>query len=230
MSELETLVRGLGQSLVACKRSCDGIVCNDQTGQIPRCLFLETAGRSGTGGAVVVGLNPGRALKIEAQYYVDRGCTYESVVHWFQEAGSTHGLHHPYYRRLRGLLDDLELRGSILWTELVKCESGPDVTSLPLQTLRTCTGEFLQAELELPQVRDWPLFGIGGEAYKGLAYRFPKRTVVGVPHPTGSHGQFAALFENRRLRESIAMEVKAALSIAGKAVWLAHGDDSERAV
>ena len=95
------------------------------------------------------------------------------------------------------LVHALELKGPVLWTELVKCQSEPEVKELPVQTLRTCSGEFLRRELErLPE--NWPLFGVGWEAYKALAYLFSARTVIGVPHPTGSYGHFTALFEERR--------------------------------
>jgi hypothetical protein len=34
---------------------------------------------------------------------------------------------------------------------------------------------------------------IGGEAYKAITYLYPTRTVIGVPHPTGSYGNFTRL-------------------------------------
>jgi hypothetical protein len=221
MRELRLFIERLGCELVACERACEGIVCNRVTGQIPRCLYLETEGRSGPRGAVIVGLNPGQSNECERKHYQDRDCTYNSVMAWFREAGVNQGENHPYYRRLRPLVEALGLRGPILWTELAKCESAPGGT-VPLQTFRTCTREFLQKELENVPL-DWPLFGIGREAYTALAYRFPDRTVIGVPHPTGSYGHFSKLFDQGRLRDSVAQAANAVLCETGRAVWLERG-------
>jgi hypothetical protein len=35
---------------------------------------------------------------------------------------------------------------------------------------------------------DWPLIEIGAKEFEILAYRFPRRLVIGVPHPTGARG------------------------------------------
>jgi hypothetical protein len=147
-------------------------------------------------GAAVVGLNPGRSKKDEQRYYLGNQCTYASAMSWFHDKH----LQCKYHKHLRRLVDALGLIGPTLWTELAKCENDPEFEELPLQTLRTCSGVFLQRELKcLPA--GWPLLGVGREAYKALAYLFPKRTVIGVPHPTGSRGQFFALFENGSLCE-----------------------------
>jgi hypothetical protein len=223
MTKVDTLsveLSKLGHDLVTCNRACAGIVCDRTTGQVPRSLYLEIHRRLDRDGAAVVGLNPGRSTVVERQFYLDRGCTYDSVVSWYTESGTRQGLNHPYYRRLRNLVDDLGLEGPILWTELAKCESEADtVDPPPLQTFRTCTGAFLERELALIPP-DWPLFAVGREAYRGLADRFPTRTVIGVPHPTGSRGEFAGLFDSGRLRESAAREASDALSSTGQAVWL----------
>lgn len=229
-TDIESLARKLeelGQGLVKCARGCPGIVCDRTSGRIPRCLYFETDCRLGGRGVAVVGLNPGRSSPEEQQYYLARNCTYGSVVAWFRESGRKQGLNHPYYRHLRKLVDELGLTGPILWTELAKCENATETAGLPpLQTFRTCTGAFLQRELEmLPH--DWPLFGVGAEAYKGLAYRFPNHTVIGVPHPTGSRGQFPALSENGRLREAVAAEARGVLAGSGRALWLTHGGGGE---
>jgi hypothetical protein len=85
----------------------------------------------------------------------------------------------------------------------VKCEkksSGYDLP--PLQTFRTCTKIYLQKEIEtVPD--NLPLIAVGIESYKALSYLFASRTVIGVPHPTGSYGQFHKLFNNGSLRPEI---------------------------
>ncbi len=90
MPQLVQIIERLGHALVACTRSCDGIVCSRGTGRIPRCLFLDVEGRSSTRGAAVVGLNPGRSSERERRYYLDRGCGYDSVVAWFQQRKREH--------------------------------------------------------------------------------------------------------------------------------------------
>lgn len=96
------------------------------------------------------------------------------------------------------LVDQIDLRGPMLWTELAKCESTKDVRGVPLATLRTCAGRYLKREIDvLPD--SWPLIAVGGEAFKALAYLHPNRVIIGVPHPTGSHGHFARLFPDRQL-------------------------------
>lgn len=220
--DLTTRILKLGERLVVCELSCADIVCDRSSGQIPRCLIIEETSRAGdTRGAAVIGLNPGSSSDEERQYYMDRNCTYASVVSWSCESGCKRGLDSRYYRRLRELIDALNLTGPILWTELAKCESKRGVVELPLQTFRTCTDKFLQYEIESLPV-NWPLFAVGKEAYRGLAYRFPARTVIGVPHPTGSRGQFHALFENSKLRESVLRKIEAVLSATGQTVWISH--------
>ena len=110
-------------------------------------------------------------------------------------------LQHPYYKRLRKIADELEFRGPILWTELVKCQSKEN-GQLSVQTIRDDINKYLFKELEVIPA-DWPLFGIGGKAFEILSYRFPDRLVLGVPHPTGSYGLFPKLFENQKLKQDI---------------------------
>ena len=175
---LQASIEAIGRELVTCTRDCEGVSCNRKPGQIPRCLFLERGG-SAKGGAIVVGVNPGRATEKERNYYVVRHSTYAATVEWFENEGNTHGREHPYYVHLRHLLRAIGLGGPIVWTELAKCESAKGVASVPLQTFRRCSGSFLQRELAIPQIQKWPLFGVGLEAFKALAYLFPRRTVIG---------------------------------------------------
>lgn len=176
-------IEDLGRRLVACRAACAGIVCQQERGIIPRCLIYEGR-KPGGRGAVVIGLNPGKSAEREQRHYRDAGSSYESVLAWWSHAGSQH----KYYKRLRRFLDAIGFDGPILWTELVKCESERGLR-LPVQTLRMCTGEYLQSEVDaVPD--DWTLFAIGRVAFTATAYRFPRRTVLGVPHPTGSYGHF----------------------------------------
>jgi hypothetical protein len=220
MPDIADEIAGIGRELVSCTRQCAGVRCEVSTGHLPRCLNLDVLNRGEGRGAAVVGLNPGQASAEELQLYKDRGGTYSSVMEWFD----TKGRAHRYTVRLYRLLDALGLRGPILWTELAKCETADSGGgALPLQTYRTCSGAFLERELQtIPPA--WPLIGVGKEAYIALAYRFPQRALVGVPHPTGSHGHFRRLFieaELRTLLPTVQLQAQAALAPdASQAVWL----------
>ena len=145
-----------------------------------------------------------------------RANTYAAVLGWFHERGLTH----PYYARLRRLVGAIGFLGPILWTELAKCENNEATPGmLPLQTFRTCTSAFLQREVSVLPA-DWVLIAVGAEAYKGLAYRFPERSVIGVPHPAGSHGHFRALFIDGSLASGPARQAQAIIGAPGQAAWL----------
>lgn len=222
MNRIETSIEQIGNRLVLCDQPCEGIVCNRKTGQIPRCMYFETENRSGGLGAAVVGLNPGPASEVERKFYDQKGCSYASVVSWMRGDGGAHfGIRHRYYHRLKDLLGGLDLHGPILWTELAKCESAEKGKLPPLSTFRNCMNSFLQGEIEaIPP--DWPLFGVGREAFTALAYRFVNRIVIGVPHPTGSRGGFRNLFDTERnLRHEVQQVAKKAFESTG-AVWLTH--------
>ena len=84
---------------------------------------------------------------------------------------------------------------------------------------------YLRQELEvLP--KDWPLIGVGREAYKALAYLDPDRTLIGVPHPMGAYGHFRWLFEKQwQLRAEFEREARHLLDKRpGESVWL-HTDN-----
>ncbi|MBU2574080.1 MAG: hypothetical protein KKH28_08405 [Elusimicrobia bacterium] len=209
MKDLETAIDRIGQKMVVCNQKCKGMSC----GVLPRCLILESAGRSGKGGCVMVGINPGHARAAEIAYYKKEGAKYETTVQYWHDAITPH----PYYERLRKLTKAFGLNGPILWTELAKCENAAGIKFPPLKALRACTGRFLTEELKAIPL-EWPLFGIGCEAYKALAYLYPARTVIGVPHPTGAYGkQFSRLLQlNSESKEVVCR----ALSSWGELLWL----------
>ena len=183
MENLEAAIAKIGQQMVMCDHKCEGISCDQSNGISPRCLILEFEGRSDGGGCAIVGINPGHASATEIAYYKQKGAKYEATVQYWKEKIR----HHPYYERLRKLTKAFGLNGPILWTELAKCENASGIKFPPLKALRACTGRFLTYELTVVPP-EWPLIGIGKEAYQALAYRYPERTVIGVPHPTGAYG------------------------------------------
>lgn len=216
---LTSHINKIGRDMVACDYHCRGIALDLQKGILPRCLILETKDRVQGKGTVIVGINPGRSKPKERNFYRSNGRTYEQVVTYWREYV---GYSHRYYTKLRTLAAELGFNGPILWTELAKCEneSTASVQEL-LQTFRTCTRTYLQKELQAIH-HNWPLIAVGNESYKALAYIFADRAVIGVPHPTGSYGHFASLFDTKeRLLPKVKNLIKDIMNKeGGKAVWL----------
>jgi hypothetical protein len=215
---LASRIDEIGRDLVRCDIHCPGIALNHSEGILPRCLILETEGRAEGKGSVIVGINPGRSKAHERDFYRLNGQTYEQEIRYWQE----YIARHPYYRRLRNFADGIGFNGPILWTELVKCENVSAESGLPpLQTFRTCTETYLQRELQAVP-HDWALIAVGTESYKALAYMFASRAVIGVPHPTGSRGQFARLFDqDKRLSPEVKAQTENISNGGrGEVVWL----------
>ena len=122
--------------------------------------------------------------------------------------------------KARRLIEQLNLDGPILWSDLAKCENAEGSDGPPLQTLRHCTRRFLLRELNVTP-SDWPIVALGWEAYRALAYLVPMRAVIGIPHPTGAFAAFANMFENGGLRNDLrARSADALRETDPKAVWL----------
>jgi len=184
----------IGKSMVNCSNDCETI-CNDPAnGVLPRCLFFDMRNKDVRNGCVIVGINPGKSAQhsYERNFYLERGNTYDSQLElWFT------GKKAKYYQFLEDFTTVAGWHGPILWTELVKCECSFDAITPSLQTSRICTKKYLSDELKkIP--KEWPLLAIGRETHKALAYLYPERSVLGVPHPTSSRGQFANLFSDTK--------------------------------
>lgn len=219
MDRLDALVahvETVGKRMVACKRQCQGIARHPEEGILPRGLVLDVDGRREDRGCVIVGINPGHASHRAREYHIANDLSYDSVVADWRN----HNADWAYYPKLRQLADALGLTGPILWTEIVKCESAVANDLPPLQTIRVCTNACLAEELRLAP-SEWPLLAVGRLTYRTLAYGQPGRPVIGVPHPTGSRGQFARLFADGQLRREF-REVADSLwdGDTGRAVWL----------
>jgi hypothetical protein len=150
----------------------------------------------------MVGINPGRASNWEKEFYKKHGPTYDATLACWDEKIKNHS----YYTRGRAFADSIELHGPILWTELVKCES-PKGVELSVQTIRDSINCYLFKELEIIP-KSWPLIAVGNEAFKILGYRFPERTVIGIPHITGSYGQFHKLFSKNVINPIAKQQLK----------------------
>ena len=220
---LKEQIDSIGEEVVACALSCKGVPCegvqhNRSQGILPRCLFLELEEEREPQqqGCVVVGINPGESTEKERDYFRQSGCSYKEVrEHFLNEFVRTEN---RYYGHLREFVTEIGLAGPILWSDVAKCEKAHDAKEVPLQTLRTCASYFLRRELEAAP-GDWPVIGVGKDAYTALAYLAPTRAVLGIPHPTGSRGHFAGLSRNGRLREEVIAQAHRVLA-KKSASWL----------
>lgn len=214
-NELQIHIEYIGQKLVRCPETCPDILLSQEAGVLPRCLVLETGQSLEATGAVIVGVNPGSSSESERSFYIHNGLTYDSVVDFWK----TNTERIPYYTKLRRLVAALGITGPRLWTELVKCESNPELKGeLSIQTQRICASKYLFRELEeVP--KDWAVLAVGALPFRALSYLLPTRPVIGVPHPRGSFGHFDHLFADGCLKGEFAAQVKVALQ-KQQAVWL----------
>ena len=184
---IDTL-KELGEKLVKCNMHCEGVKNEPQKGIIPRCLILEP--RKGEGTSIMVGLNPGKCDEEERNYYLDNGIKFASIADYFFKS---HLHERPYFSRMRQLVTTLGFKGDILWTNLAKCECSGKNGDVPMQTLRVCINRFLRKEIDVFQSST--MFALGNKAFEFCALSFPEHFIVGIPHPTGSHGDFVHLHE-----------------------------------
>jgi hypothetical protein len=190
----------IGRRLVHCKLDCEGIRNEPKAGVLPRCLILEKdeepASASVEPDCIVVGINPGISGKREREFYRHNDVSYAILKRYFFD-GTRPLYKRRYFKKLRDFAREVGLGKSILWTDLCKCESKKKGKLPPLQTFRTCVRSFLKCEIEL--FPDAPIIAVGNQAYHAFCYMFPERFIMGIPHPTGSYGNFSRLFENGKL-------------------------------
>jgi hypothetical protein len=209
MNNLKEDIQAIGQAMVGCNIACKGINLEPASGILPRCLFFEQSEILSDVGCSVIGINPGKSSKSERSYFVSNGCSYQATFDFWVDHEAKR---HLYYNRLRDLVSAV-FGGStsILWTELVKCESADGTGEPPLQTFRTCVNQYLRKEIEATPIT-WPIFSVGKRSFELLAILYHERTVIGVPHPTGSFGHFSKLFEKGRLKSEVADNIRAILN------------------
>lgn len=218
-SKLSKTIARIGTEMVNCEKNCVGASTGAQ-GTPPRCLYLEE-NASEASGVVVVGLNPSRAIPSEIAFYEQRGLTYDATCRYLQQSMESI----KYYARVKALLTRIGLKGSILWTEIAKCELLPNAAEVSLDMQRNCTRAYLSSELKA--CPEWPVIATGRTAFKAAALLATDRAVIGVPHPTGAWGKsFDVATGNtegglsKRQRESI----DATLKRKG-ALWLSSAQD-----
>lgn len=180
----------LGEKLAHCEKKCLGIKNDPLKGILPRCLMLEITKRDESITSIIVGINPGQSKQREREYFIREGANYSTWKKYWE----TKIKKLSYYEKLRKFITQLGYKEGILWTELVKCQNEEKCKEPPLQTFRVCIKNYLERELEsVPN--EIPIIAVGNKVFEALSYRFPNRLIIGVPHPTGSYGNFRKLFE-----------------------------------
>ena len=159
-------------------RFCD-IDYRPQKGIVARCLYYEEKGRKGAG-VIIVGLNPSKAKPLESSYFKDKSHrNYAGAVRfWEKEREDCKS----YYGPLRDLADKIGLTGPILWTELVKCQAIKN-GKISVDTIRYSISNYLCREVALFP-KGTPIIAVGKRAFELLAYVYPDRKIIGVPHPS----------------------------------------------
>jgi hypothetical protein len=224
MENIKNRILAIGNAMVKCGNKCDGI-CNDPlNGILPRCLFFDERNSDIENGCVIIGINPGKGGKNsgEAKFYREHGNTYSAQLQLWATAKKAN-----YYWFLEDFAIAAGWIGPILWTELVKCECSVNYSVPPLQTSRNCTKRYLTDELNVVPA-NWPLIAVGRETHRALAYLYPERSVLGVPHPTSSRGQFANLFSDSKRQvftDEIVKQLGKFKSNYGMEHWLSQNNE-----
>lgn len=179
-------LKKLGQKLVKCNLRCEGITIDRKKGIVPRGLIYEK--RKGKNKVIVVGLNPGKCKKEQKEYYLENGLAFETEQNYFKNSKLNSA---PYFKRTRIMMDLLGFDGDILWSDLAKCQCSGKNGRLPVHTLRVCINEFLRKEVKI--FKTTTIFALGNTAFEFCALSFPDHFIIGLPHPSGSFGDFYRL-------------------------------------
>lgn len=183
----------IGDEVGACQRRCEGIICDQKNGVIPRGLILEN--HDGDHGAIICGMNPGTSPDYERAVYVQHGARYAIS----RQAWGQYFKDSPYFARMRRFARELlGEAGPILWTDVAKCEKADPSRRISFethpQTFRVCADLYLKREVE-ECPKSWTIIANGRDAFVALAYLLPTRKLIGVPHCTGAYPQFSKLFD-----------------------------------
>jgi len=192
----------IGEEIVKCPLRCRAVVNDPEKGIIPRGLIFEDDG-SGKLGCIIVGINPGNAGKKEIEYIKEHPTYGEWVNYWDKNFRDKI----KYYKDSRELAEKLlEFEGSILWTELCKCErSKGGRKAIPISTLVTCMRKFLDREMKLVEEffgKDIPIIALGRRTFEALCFRYSDHFIIGISHPTGPYSHFGELMKSRNVQKA----------------------------
>ncbi len=196
--QLSDLIAQIGERIANCHHVCSGMARDQANGLPPRGLYLEKG--PGPSGVIVCGMNPGNAPANEIEFYQSKGISYSSLYEcWRSKFANI-----LYFSRMRKLVKVLGYSGSILWTNIAKCERSNDSERMSFDlyphTFRFCASIYMAEEIR--SVPDsWLLIANGKDAFVALSYLFPTRKLIGFPHSTGAYPQFLKLWRNGELRE-----------------------------
>lgn len=192
-------IKNICNKVIKCNLQCEGIVNNKKKGISSRGVYLEK--RKGKNKCIILGLNPGDIGEKQREYYLKHKLSYKSQQRYFEKI-----LKHKrmYFGRARDFVTMLGFRGDILWTNLAKCQSQKGVKQVPMQTLRICIKRFLQKEIKTFKCDT--IFAVGNNSYDFCALSFPNHFVIGIPHVSGSHGDFDYL--NKKVKANPSKFIK----------------------
>ena len=201
---LNEKINEIGDKLVVCKLCGKKDHVENSEFIPPRCLYLDPK-ESKELSCVVVGINPGQlkagSREYEAYKASKNTSKYKAQVDYFENNKGVI----RYSKRIDELLKSMGLKENgkgVLWTELCKCQLSDDFQGLPFQTFRRCAGKYLTRELDASG--DVPVVAVGNQTYTILSFFYPKRAVIGVLHPTGTHVSYDSYIEKvRKLRPLI---------------------------
>jgi hypothetical protein len=178
LDEIENRIEMLANELVNCRMNCKGIRNEPKNGIIPRCLILERSDNDKKVGCIIMGINPGTPREpSEYKYYKDNSpVNYKILLNCFKlKIGKK-----PYFSRARKIVRQLGINGSILWTDMCKCQNMKKHKLPPPETFRRCIGKFLERELKL--LPETIIIALGDDVFDYVCKSYTKRKVLGIPH------------------------------------------------
>ena len=214
LEENATKINALGETLVNCCHCSvkDGIINKPSEGVIPRCLVIEN--RNGKEQCIIVGESPGqisnpryKVSKIEKEWHKKEfekngKISYKS----YKKCWEKHVKPAPYYKRLRNIVNQLGFAGSILWTDLIKCEKNKKT---PDKTFQECIENYLEKELKwFPNLI---IVAAGKDAFNKLKDIPTQKQIMGVYHPSQQNiRRFKTMFINGNIKGELREEIKLA--------------------
>jgi len=154
----------------------------------PRTLYLEE--RKGAKKAIIIGINPGKPKKGEKEEYIKKfenkgKIEYNDLIDYWEK----HLKKEKYFEKIRNLLNNIDIRGTLLWSNLCKCQTKSSDKIPSIQNLRYCINKFLKKEIDCLDNK-WFLICVGYESFKAISYIYYNKKVLGIYHPTGGGRHF----------------------------------------
>ncbi|MEK7310231.1 MAG: hypothetical protein AAB038_05380 [Planctomycetota bacterium] len=220
LNRIEKKIRQIGNRLVKCKKQCEGVKHNLKKGIIPRCLWFDTFKSKNNKGCIVIGINPGIPKnEDERDFYKSKFTLYDKHLEWLKDRTYVYNKGESgYYTKLVNFIRSVGIKGPIHWTDLVKCQFKRKGRKLPPKdTISICTGKFLMKELKIIP-RKWPIIAVATSVFKQVKNNH-EHSVIGIPHPTGSHGDFDGLIGSKKKLSEIKKLLSKSRKMFQQAQW-----------